>query len=196
MITEQNPICGMNTQQNNSNGSFVWFAMCAPFCKELDAKQCLDDIGIENFVPMCYKVIKNKDGRKNRELVPAVHNLIFVRTTKSVIQEKKKEIPFLQYLTKKENARNIPIIVPDVQMNQFIAVCRNSNENLIYLKPEEIDLKKGTNVRIIGGPFDGVRGVFVKIKGVRSRRVVVLIEGLTAVATTEIAPDLIEVIKE
>lgn len=80
-------------------------------------------------------------------------------------------------------------------MKQFITVCKNYNENLIFLKPEEIDLKKGTKVRIIGGTFDGVKGVFVKIKGVRQRRVVVLIEGLTAVATAEIKPDLIEVMQ-
>lgn len=184
----------MNTNNNTNSEEPMWFAMCAPFCRELEAKRRLDDLCIENFVPMRYKVM-TRCGVKKRELVPAVHNLIFVRATKSEIQERKREITILQYLTRRENSRNIPIVVPEAQMKQFITVCKNYNENLIFLKPEEIDLKKGTKVRIIGGTFDGVKGVFVKIKGVRQRRVVVLIEGLTAVATAEIKPDLIEVMQ-
>ena len=59
----------------------------------------------------------------------------------------------------------------------------------------EINIEKGTKVRIHGGSFDGTEGVFVKIKGKRNRRVVVLIEGLAAIAiNAEISPDLIEII--
>jgi hypothetical protein len=47
---------------------------------------------------------------------------------------------------------------------------------------------------IQGGAFDGTEGYFVKIRGKRSRRVVILIEGITAVALTEISTDFIEVI--
>ena len=81
-------------------------------------------------------------------------------------------------------------------MQQFITVSKTNSEQLIYLRPEEINLKKGTRVRILGGTFDGVEGIFVKIKGIRSRRVVVVIPGITAVVTAEIQPDLIEVISQ
>ena len=64
----------------------------------------------------------------------------------------------------------------------------------MYLNPDEINIAKGTPVRIIGGTFDGVEGIFVKVKGVRSKRVVVLIDGVTAVATAEIQPEYIEVV--
>ena len=50
-------------------------------------------------------------------------------------------------------------------------------------------------MRIIGGAFNNVEGIFVKVKGVRSRRVVLLVEGVTAVALTEVSPDLLEVLK-
>ena len=69
------------------------------------------------------------------------------------------------------------------------------SNDLIYLEPSMINFAKGTRVRIIGGAFDGVEGCFVKIKGVRSRRVVVEVEGL-AVATAEIEPQYIEIITE
>lgn len=182
------------TNDTNSD-EYLWFAMSSPFNKEFVAKKLLDSKGIENFIPMCYRVMKKRDGRKVRELVPAIHNLIFVHTTRDIIQETKKGISYLQYLTRRDGTQNIPITVPTEDMNQFMAVTRTCNEELLYLEPEEINLTKGTPVRILGGPFDGIEGIFVKVKGVRSKRVVVLLPGVTAVATAEIKPDLIEVIK-
>lgn len=183
----------INIYMDNEGKNIVWFAMCAPYCKELEAKQLLDSQAIETFVPMCYKVFV-KNGKKKKELVPAVRNLLFVRTSWEVIREVKKRILFLQYMTRPEAGKNIPIIVPDMQMQQFISVSRNYNEHLIYLTPEEINLSKGTRVRILGGPFDGVEGSFLKIKGCRSKRVVIQVQGIVAVAVAEVCPDLIEVI--
>ena len=54
-------------------------------------------------------------------------------------------------------------------------------------------LKKGDKVRITGGIFSGVEGVFVRVKG--DRRVVVSIQGIMAVATAFIHPSLIEKIE-
>lgn len=133
----------------------VWFAMSAPYCKELEAQQLLEREYIESFVPLCYKIVKRRDGQKKRVLKPAIPNYIFVRTTRSILQEVKNRILILQYLTRRENGKNIPIIVPDYQMEQFIRVINTYNENLVFLKPEEVNLKKGTPVRIVGGAFDG-----------------------------------------
>ena len=169
--------------------------MSAPYCKELEAKHLLDECSIKSFIPMCYK-ISTKRGKKNREWVPAIRNLIFVYATRPHIQETKNRISILKYLTRMENGKNVPIIVPDMQMRQFISVCESRNEQLIYLKPEEIDLKRGTPVRILGGPLDGVKGIFIKVKGVRNRRVVVHIQGIAAVAAAEIQPDMLEILSE
>ena len=76
----------------------------------------------------------------------------------------------------------------------FLAITNSKNENITYLRPEEVDIKKGTKVRVHGGVFDGTEGYFVKLQGKRSRRVVMLIEGITAVALTEISTDFIEVL--
>ena len=71
---------------------------------------------------------------------------------------------------------------------------KEGNEKITYLRPEEVNIKKGTRVRVHGGVFDGTEGHFVKLQGKRSRRVVLLIEGITAVALTEISTDFIEVL--
>lgn len=173
--------------------SMVWFAMCAPYSKELEAQKALEKESIECFVPLCYKIITHRDGKKERVLKPAIPNFIFVHTTKAIIQEVKRKILVLQYLTRREGGKNLPIIVPDRQMEQFMQVINTHNEKLIFLKPEEVNLQKGTPIRIIGGELDGVEGVFLKVKGARSKRIVVLIQGVTAVAA-EITQDMIEVL--
>ena len=168
--------------------------MSAPYRRELRAKEFLDTKGIECFVPMKEALVERKGGIKSRKMIPAIHNLVFVHTTKERIKELKQGVNFLQYHTKQVAGKNVPIIVPDHQMQQFIAVTTAHNENITYLRPEELDIKKGTKVRVHGGVFDGTEGYFVKIQGKRSRRVVMLIEGITAVALTEISTDFIEVI--
>ena len=184
----------MNTTitDKTSDIRLQWFAMSATFRRELKARALLDDAGIECFIPMKYMAVTKRNGRKAKELVPAVHNLIFVHADKEQIQDIKKDIPWLQWLTRSSDGRNVPIVVPDRDMEQFIQVTRDSNEKLVYLRPDEIDLRKGTPIRILGGPFNGIEGTFIKIQGHRNRRVVVMLKNIIGVAMAEVTPDLIE----
>ena len=164
-----------------SSSPVQWFAMSATFRRETKARAILETAGIECFIPMRYMPVTKRNGHKTKELIPAVHNLIFVHARQEEIQSVKNNIPYLQWLTMPCEGRNVPIIVPDKDMEQFIRVTQDSNEKLVYLRPDEIDLRKGTRVRIIGGPLDGVEGIFVRVKGSRSKKVVVLVTGLAAV---------------
>ena len=47
------------------------------------------------------------------------------------------------------------IIVPEEQMRRFIAVTGTYDEQLMFFKPEELNLSKGTKVRVRGGDFEG-----------------------------------------
>lgn len=172
----------------------VWWAMSAPYQRELKAKAALDKLGIENFVPMRYQAVRKRTGSMSRELLPAIHNLIFVRGSKPCVSQAKKDILWLQWLTRPEDGKNVPVTVPDKDMEQFIAVTNTYNEHLIYIQPDEIDLRKGTPVRILGGPFNGFEGTFIKVKGSRKKRVVVMLKGIVGVAMAEITPDLLEVL--
>ena len=87
------------------------------------------------------------------------------------------------------------IVVPDKQMESFIKIASQYEENTIYYKPEEIDIRKGTHIWIYGGKFNGVKGVFMRVKGKRRRRVVVMLEGIMGISV-EVHPDLIEVIND
>lgn len=185
----------MSSLQRGLQEDSVWFALSAPYRSEMKAKTLLEQNNIQCFIPMQYKLVKNRSGRKQKKLLPIISNLVFAKTYKQRLQEVKNGVPYLQYRTITQDNKNIPIIVPEEQMNNFMAVCNTYNEELIYLLPNEVNLKKGTKVKIIGGCFDGVEGIFIKVKGSRKKRVVVLIQGVAAVATTEISEDLIEVLK-
>jgi transcription antitermination factor NusG len=135
---------------------------------------------------------KEKKGKKVRALVPVVHNLLFVRACPSDVQRVKSQVAYLQYITDTRSGQKI--IVPDVQMQRFIAVAGTYNDHLLYFQPEELNLSKGTKVRITGGDFAGQEGIFLKVKGARDRRVVIEIQGVIAVALATVHPDLIEVV--
>lgn len=191
----QSIILDVRSQRNAFDANTpVWWAMSAPYQRELKAKAALDKLGIENFVPMRYQAVRKRTGSMARELLPAIHNLIFVRGSKPCVSQAKKDILWLQWLTRPEDGKNVPVTVPDKDMDQFIAVTNTYNEHLIYIQPDEIDLRKGTPVRILGGPFNGFEGTFIKVKGSRKKRVVVMLKGIVGVAMAEITPDLLEIL--
>ena len=63
----------------------IWFPMRVTYQREMKVKAELDSLGIENFVPMRYRVVDDGAEIPRRELVPAVNNLIFVRSTQERI---------------------------------------------------------------------------------------------------------------
>jgi len=167
-----------------------WYAMRVTYSREVKMKEILEERGIECFIPMRYhtKVIR---GRKAKILKPVIHNLLFAHGTKTEIQEAKKYHEYLQYIIDREHQK---IIVPDAQMQTFIAVAGTYDDQLIWVNPEDLNLKKGTRVRITAGDFAGQEGTFVKVKGARDKRVVIAVQGVIAVAMATLHPSLIEVI--
>ncbi len=169
----------------------TWFAMRATYRREPDAMRLLEKEKLGCFVPMQYKICIKK-GKKIRVLVPVIHNLLFVHARPSDLKRVKSQVAYLQYITDTRSGQKI--IVPDVQMQRFIAVAGTYNDHLLYFQPEELNLSKGTKVRITGGDFAGQEGIFLKVKGARDRRVVIEIQGVIVVALATVHPDLIEVV--
>ncbi len=178
----------------HKDNEVLWYAMRVPYRNELKVQLKLQEKGIETFIPKRKKIVK-KRGKTSYELLPAVNNLIFVHSSLSVIKNLKQEILNLQYLVNKSGCESIKIVVRDNEMQSFIKAVENLEEEITYLSPEEINIEKGTRVRIIGGNFDGVEGIFVKVKGKRNKKVVVMLDKLLAVVIAEVDSDLIEIIK-
>ena len=167
-----------------------WFAIRVSYSRELALKAILDAEKIENFIPMRYEYVI-KSGKRVRRLLPAIHNLVFVHSTRKRIDALKDELESsmpIRFIMNREFCR--PVVIPDAQMRSFILVAGTYEESIVYVEPAELQLIKGQKVRVIGGVFEGAVGEFVRIR--RDRRVVVNIEGVMAVATTFISPSLVE----
>lgn len=162
-----------------------WFAMRATYGRNLMAQRVLEVQKIESFVPMRKRT--TKVGRRIKiDMIPVVRDLIFVLSEREEIQEAKGKIPYLHYITTPSEGRNIPVEVPEEQMQQFIAVCNEIDDKAEILAGEEAHFEVGERVEVVNGAFKGCKGSLVKIEGKRSKRFVVAIDGIIAVAVSGI----------
>ena len=161
---------------------------------ELKAEKVLSgDYGLPFFIPKRY-ILQLIHGKKVRRLVPAIPGLLFVHASRVQINELKLRYPFMQYVMRKMGSGLEYMKVPEKEMNNFIKVASQTEEHPTYFAPEELNLRAGTRIKVIGGAFDGAEGYFMKVKGKRNRRLVVKLEGVMAISV-EVSPDLVEVIK-
>ena len=165
----------------------AWFPMRVTYQREMKVKAELDRLGIENFVPMRYRIAESlNDGKTElrRELVPAINNLIFVRSTQELMSELKQSnevLEPLRYLMDHTASREHAIMtVADRDMANFMRVASVTDDSVMFLDEETVVGKEGKRVEIMGGPFVGVTGVIRRVK--RCKRVVVEIEGVASVA--------------
>lgn len=188
------------TQKSDSENQKVptldqsaWYVLRVTYQREMQAHLKLMDMGIESYVPTQRKKVV-RGGRISYRTVSALHNYIFVRATLGQIKHiKELYIPYLRFMMgHDERGTKCPQCVPEEQMRHFIAITGSEGEMIKYLDPETIDLTKGDKVRILAGPFEGVEGTFMKISAKNEKRVVVKIEGITAVATAAIPAALVE----
>lgn len=166
----------------------VWYAIRVTFKRELKVKEDLDARGIENFIPMKLTLVVMR-GRRVKRLVPSIHNLIFVHIEPSLMKEYKATTRMpIRYIM--NPATKKPVVVPEHQMKNFLAVAGTNDEQLEYLEVIPDTFARGDRVRILGGPFEGAEGVLQRVKG--NNRVIVTIEGVVAVATTHIHASLLQ----
>lgn len=173
------------------NQQKVWYVMRSLYRTELRTQALLQKAGIRSFIPV-KETIVTSGGRRKRAKVPSVSNLIFVHSTQKELSPFTGADSRFQYTFRRGGLSNEPLIVPERQMEDFIRVCETAGRPL-YFSPGEVNLAKGTRIRIIGGPLNGCEGILLKVSGARAKRLVVSIQDTLSVAA-EVSPDLIEVI--
>ena len=158
-----------------------WYALRSMRRSILGCKSILTDLHIEHFIPMVKIKTRTPSGRFRWNEQPLAFNYVFVHSTAAALNDlKQTRLPNLCYLMRpNEKGFDAKVIVPD-------------EERILYLPSSEVDLAHGDRVRITGGTFEGVEGIYQRIKGVRDKQVVVCIEGLVAVATATVPAYLVE----
>ena len=169
-----------------------WFAMRFLYNSQPATRKQLEADGIETFYPMRTVAVSDRHGRKIRSWVPVIQDLYFVHSTRDVLDPYVQANPYFQYRFRMGGAYREPIIVPERQMEMFIKAVEDS-KNPLYFTPDELNVEKGTRIRLIGGDMDGYEGILMRVKGSRTKRLLVEI-AQTLISAVEVSPDLIEVL--
>lgn len=184
------------TDQPISETALKWYAMRATYRREIIVRNILAEQGIETFIPMKYTLTFRR-GRKRRELVPAIHNLIFVHASPETMKDIKSKISYLQYMMNRKDAKEkAPIIIPEKQMEDFIKVASMHDRPMEFIPADRSRLIKGTRVKIHGQTFGEVEGILTRTPGSKARKIIVAISDVISVVTTAIEPEMIEIIEK
>jgi transcription antitermination factor NusG len=181
-----------------------WYALRVSYSRELKVQKALDALGVKTFVPMMWKrcpvnpdmtkpVTTTSAVNSDRKLVPAVGNLCFAYSNRAALEDfirgYGEASPVHFYW---DRTANRPLTVPDKAMNDFITVASTLDEDIVYVTEISAKLREGQTVMVKDGPFKGVEGKVVRIR--KSRRILVELPGMLAVATTYIDPVNLEII--
>ena len=150
---------------------------------KLPAYKQLANEGIEVFTPMKQLLVK-KQGRKVRAEVPFLQDLLFVRSSRSALDPIISKTPTLQYRYMKGGRYCEPLTVPDAEMERFVHAAGTTESPLYYLPTEITPAMYGRKIHIIGGPLDRYEGRLLKVKGHRTKYLLVELQGFLAVGVT------------
>ncbi|WP_350308231.1 UpxY family transcription antiterminator [Gabonibacter massiliensis] len=162
-----------------------WYAAYTRVNQEMSIKKKLDALNVENYLPLQEVVRQEPEGRKKvRELL--VRGLIFLRTDRRTSFVLLNDYSLnIVYIRDRETRRSL--IIPDKQMKDFMFLLDFSDEVIEIVNKE---LRRGDKVRVIKGPFVGLEGELVRVKG--HKRVVVRLEGVVSIATSYIPGSYLE----
>lgn len=143
-----------------------WYAVRTFYCKEESVAKHLKENGVEYFIPSIYKEDILPSGKKTRKLVPAIHNLLFIKKTKDEEEIKKviESCPTMVSVIQNKSTHSY-YNIPDSQMTELRAICDPNYENTIYVDSTFAEVRKGDRVTITRGTFKGLEGKLTRYKG-------------------------------
>lgn len=179
-------MANLEEQKTNAESEQMqWFAMAPIYFQESKVKSYLDQRSIRNYLPM--KIApKSSFGKMELKPSPVVNSLIFIYTTENSLATICKAHPHLHYKYDKTDGKSRKMTVPEKQMEDFIRISSQSEQDVIYFDPQttNLNLEKGTPIRLHSpNPMlNGIEGHYIKIQGKRDKRLVVSLGGIHAVA--------------
>ena len=180
--------------ENVPAGNKQWFVLRVSYGRIDKAKTFVEAKGLECYVPLQYKEVR-KQGKKRIITTPLLPSLIFVHASeeqveallhdnKVVANESRALLSyyFNHTIHRQDNPdRNLPLIIRDEAMNNFIRLTSIKNPHIIPVTSNSIQFKLGDNVVVTEGEFKGVHGRVARIAG--QQRVVVELFDWCLVAT-------------
>ena len=169
----------MITKENNNKRS--WYVVYVRSRHERNVYSALLDKGIDASLPM-KTVVREWSDRKKKVQLPLFRGYVFVN-----IDVKIDNLNVLQTLgvVKFIGIRNKPSRIPDEQIHWMHMLVAESDT----VRAEK-EIPVGQRVRVMIGPFKGIKGVVRRV-GSRSR-LVVLIESIMQAVSIEINPNYLD----
>lgn len=148
----------------------VWIPVQTVYHKELEVADFLKKENLEVFIPMKYELREKggSDGECERILVPAIHNLLFVRREYCYdwCMELVKRIPVPVFFFKKQRNGKDFCVVREKEMKNFMDATNPEITGTRFIDPEVLKNKKCVPVRVIKeGPLFGLEGKFMRYGG-------------------------------
>ena len=176
-----------------------WFVLRLKWKPVEVLEELLKAEGKETFVPRSYVLRTDSHGRKHKVLKNVLPELMFVRASFDFLQPFVRTALYghglaVSFCKKREGDANRVMVVPDWQMEPFIAATQKLAERVVYHRAEELVLEKGVRVKLHGGPLDGLTGEVAHLKGKRKKRLVLRLMDFTAISVTTVEPEFIEVL--
>ncbi len=179
-------------------GSCQWYVLRATYNRVEKGLDILKAKMIYVYLPK-QLTLKQIGTKKKRQWEPLLPNMVFVYSTRDVIENtfrENKELAHFRFYRDKTrevndyDGKHPPIVVPYKEMMNFIKLTSVENEHIRLVEPEHCHYKSGDKVRIVDGDFVDVEGRVARIAG--QQRVVVEIRGICLVATAYIPSAFLE----
>lgn len=175
--------------------SVRWYVMHHNRANPEKIRARLTRLGIEFFQPQQY-VLREVNGRKKKVLEYVLTNYFFLHASFDRLKpltDLTEPFRLAFNLNICSGKQNDYLVVPDDQMRNFMLMASAYDAHPQYVAPQDIDLKRGQRVRIIGGPLNDYTGIYMQVRRGQKRRLVLVIDGVTAV-TCDVDPDFVELI--
>ncbi len=158
VINAKNEQCIDSIQTSLKNENFkVWLAACVKMYHEKKTSILLNNLGIENFLPIQIEHHKWSDRIKKIErlVLPMV---IFVKVDK----EQRRNVLNLSTIYKyvSNPCEHAPAIIPDKEMDRFKFMLDYSEHCVEFTQSP---IREGVRIRVIKGPLNGLEGLLINI---------------------------------
>ena len=148
----------------------TWYALRTFYRQEEKVSLFLERLQLPHFIPMTYstRMSRPKDDSSEPEkpvLIPAVHNLLFVRkilSQKEMLKALAECMTPIYVFRHQDNHR--PCEISDREMQELRILCDPQYEHSIFVTQSEAEAMVGKEVRVIAGPFKGTVGRLVRKK--------------------------------
>ena len=135
-----------------------------------------------------------QEGGEFYERKPLVSSLFFFQVAADDLPKAVKLLSGVGFIYKDAEGKDFAAI-PEKQMASFRLVTSSGETGLTFFADDDFTrYRRGNRVRVLQGPLKGAEGYIRRIK--KDRRLLVSIEGVVAVATTYIPPEMLEIVPE